>query len=109
MTLVIVCFNIPLMAFLAIDRIIKEPQLMEEKRKQFLLAFGLTGGLSLFFFLVLFSSDSFPFDLKLHDSAGGLVKHARQGIDLRADHGTRLVNQIDRFVRQEPVGDVAVA
>mgnify|MGYP001824637069 CR=1 FL=1 len=52
MTLVIVCFNIPLLAFLAIDRIIKEPQLMEEKRKQFLLAFGLTGGLSLFFFLV---------------------------------------------------------
>jgi hypothetical protein len=52
MTLVIVCFNIPLLAFLAIDRILKEPDLILEKRKQFLMAFGLTGGLSLIFFLI---------------------------------------------------------
>jgi hypothetical protein len=52
MTLVIVCFNIPLMAFLAIDRIIKEPDLILKNRKQFLVAFGLTGGLSLLFFLI---------------------------------------------------------
>ncbi len=52
MTLVIVCFNIPLLAFLAIDRIVREPGLIQEKKRQFLLAFGLTGGLSLLFFLV---------------------------------------------------------
>ncbi len=52
MTLVIVCFNIPLLAFLAIDRIIKEPDLIVKDRKQFLIAFGLTGGLSLLFFLI---------------------------------------------------------
>ena len=52
MTLVIVCFNIPLLAFLAIDRIIKEPELITKNRKQFLITFGLTGGLSLLFFLV---------------------------------------------------------
>jgi len=52
MTLVIVCFNIPLLAFLAVDRIIKEPDLILENRKQLLVAFGLTGGLSLLFFLV---------------------------------------------------------
>jgi hypothetical protein len=52
MTLVIVCFNIPLLAFLAIDRIIKEPELILENRKKFLVVFGLTGGLSLLFFLV---------------------------------------------------------
>ncbi|MDF1573640.1 MAG: YfhO family protein [Bacteroidales bacterium] len=51
MTLVIVCFNIPLLAFLAIDRIIMNPDLILEKRKQLLLAFGFTGGLSLLFFL----------------------------------------------------------
>jgi uncharacterized membrane protein YfhO len=51
MTLVIVCFNIPLMAFLAVDRIIKEPELILKNRKQLLVAFGLTGGLSLLFFL----------------------------------------------------------
>ncbi len=52
MTLVIVCFNIPLMAFLAVDRIVKEPGILQEKRREFLVAFGLTGGLSLLFFLV---------------------------------------------------------
>lgn len=52
MTLVIVCFNIPLLAFLAIDRIIKEPDLILNNKKQLLMAFGLTGGLSLIFFLV---------------------------------------------------------
>jgi len=52
MTLVIVCFNIPLLAFLAIDRIIKEPELIQNKKREFLIAFGLTGGLSLLFFLV---------------------------------------------------------
>ena len=52
MTLVIVCFNIPLLAFLAIDRILKEPDLIMKNRKEFLMAFGLTGGLSLLFFLI---------------------------------------------------------
>jgi len=52
MTLVIVCFNIPLLAILAIDRIVKDPELITANRKQLLTAFGLTGGLSLLFFLV---------------------------------------------------------
>ncbi len=52
MTLVIVCFNIPLMAFLIIDRILKDPELFTKNRKQILIAFGLTGGLSLLFFLI---------------------------------------------------------
>ena len=51
MILVIACFNIPLMAFLIIDRIRKEPQLLARHRKQMLVAFALTGGLSLLFFL----------------------------------------------------------
>ena len=52
MTLVIICFNIPLLAFLILDRILKEPVLITEKRKQVLTAFGITGGLSLLFFLL---------------------------------------------------------
>jgi len=52
MTLVMVCFNIPLMAFLMVDRIVKEPGLFAENKKQILVAFGLTGGLSLIFFLI---------------------------------------------------------
>ena len=52
MTLVIACFNIPLMAFLVVDRIRKEPELILQHKKQLLVAFGLTGGLSLLFYLV---------------------------------------------------------
>jgi len=51
MTLVIVCFNIPLLAFLILNRLSKEPELITENKKQILVAFGLTGGLSLLFFL----------------------------------------------------------
>jgi hypothetical protein len=51
MTLIIVCFNIPLMAFLMLDRLLKEPDLITQHKKQVLIAFGLTGGLSLLFFL----------------------------------------------------------
>jgi len=51
MTLVIACFNIPLMAIVILERIRKEPELITENRNKVLLAFGLTGGLSLLFFL----------------------------------------------------------
>lgn len=52
MTLVMVCFNIPLLAFMVVDRFLKEPDLILNNKKQVLIAFGLTGGLSLIFFLV---------------------------------------------------------
>ncbi|MCP4314348.1 MAG: YfhO family protein [Bacteroidetes bacterium] len=52
MILVIVCFNIPLLAFLILDRVIKEPELFTENKQKILIAFGLTGGLSLIFFLI---------------------------------------------------------
>ncbi len=52
MTLVIACFNIPLLAFLAIDRIQREPDIITKNKKKLLIAFGLTGGLSLVFYLI---------------------------------------------------------
>jgi len=52
MILVIACLNIPLMAFLVVDRIRKEPELILNNKKNLLVAFGLTGGLSLVFYLV---------------------------------------------------------
>ncbi len=51
MTLVMVCFNIPLLAFLILDRLVKDPELITKNKKQILMAFGFTGGLSLLFFL----------------------------------------------------------
>jgi hypothetical protein len=52
MTLVIACFNIPLLAFVVVDRIRKEPEWFSSNRQQILVAFGLTGGLSLIFALI---------------------------------------------------------
>ena len=48
-------------------------------------------------------------DLQPHHPAGELVQFGRHGVDLGADHRAGLVDQVDRLVRQEPVGDVAVA
>ncbi len=51
MTLVIAELCIPILAFLALNEIIKNPDIIKEKRKQFYIAFGITGGLSLIFYL----------------------------------------------------------
>ena len=47
-------------------------------------------------------------DLELHDPAVDLVDLGRQRVDLDADLGGGLVDQVDRLVGQEAVGDVAV-
>ncbi|MEN8157531.1 MAG: YfhO family protein [Bacteroidota bacterium] len=81
MILVIACFNIPLMAFVVLDRIRKEPELIAQNRRQLLIAFGLTGGLSLLFYMVpglfsFFSSqEQQAFNQQL---AGANVQYASQ-------------------------------
>lgn len=51
MTLVIAEFCIPLLAILAVNKIVNEPGILKIKKRAFYTAFGLTGGLSLLFFL----------------------------------------------------------
>lgn len=51
MILVIASLNIPLMGMVMLKKIIDEPGFLDKNRKKFLIAFGLTGGLSLLFFL----------------------------------------------------------
>ena len=48
-------------------------------------------------------------DLELHDVPVDLVDLGRLGVDLHPDPRRRLVDQVDRLVGQEAVGDVAVA
>lgn len=87
MTLVIVCFNIPLLAFLVLDRIVKEPELIIQNRKQFLVAFGLTGGLSLLFALApgIFSffteREELVFNQQLQGANAQYASQFRQFID----------------------------
>ncbi len=47
-------------------------------------------------------------DLELHDAAIELVELLGLGVDLHPLAGRSLVDQVDRLVRQEPVGDVAI-
>jgi len=52
MILVITQLTTALLAFLTLDEIFKNPEIIKEKRKYFYIAFGLTGGLSLIFYLM---------------------------------------------------------
>ncbi len=47
-------------------------------------------------------------DLELHDAAVDLIEFARHRVDLGAQLGRRLIDQVDGLVRQETIGDVAV-
>ncbi len=49
-----------------------------------------------------------PLDLQLADAPDDLVELRRHGVDLYAQLRGRLVDQVDRLVRQEPAGHVAV-
>jgi len=61
-----------------------------------------TGGVFFFF-------EGLALHLELHDLALELVDLGRQGFQLDLETGCGLVHEIDRFVRQEAVADVAVA
>ena len=47
-------------------------------------------------------------DFQLHDPAAHIIELSRQGIDLRADHGTGFIHKVNGLVRQETVCDIAV-
>lgn len=47
--LVMAEFSIPLLAMLALKEVVDRPQLLQERKKDFLISFGLTGGLALLF------------------------------------------------------------
>ncbi len=66
MTLVIAELTIPLLGFLGLWHIYKHPEWVKEKRKLFFAAFGLTGGLSLLFYLApsMFFSFQSSFELE---------------------------------------------
>ena len=58
-------------------------------------------------FVALFAQ-RLALDLELHDAPRGFVELGRHRVDLGAQLRRGLVDQIDRFVGQEAIGDVAV-
>lgn len=59
MTLVIVQFLFPFLAAFAIREVLGNPKLLQQKRREFFLALGLTAGLCLFFYLLPDTFNSF--------------------------------------------------
>ncbi|OIQ67262.1 hypothetical protein GALL_511610 [mine drainage metagenome] len=59
--------------------------------------------------LVFFTLHSLPLDLQLDQAAVELVHHLGLGVHFDLDLAGRLVDQVNGFVGQETVGDVAVA
>ena len=51
----------------------------------------------------------FPFNLKLHLPPQNFVQLSRHRIDLRPQLGSRFIHQVDRLIRQEPVGNIPLA
>ena len=58
---------------------------------------------------VLLLLERLPLNLQLHDAPVHLVQSGRLGVNLHPQPGGRLINQVNRLVRQVPVGNVAVA
>ncbi|PCJ82449.1 MAG: hypothetical protein COA57_13240 [Flavobacteriales bacterium] len=52
MILVIAELAFPVLGFIALNEILKKPEILKEKKKQFFIAFGLTGGLALLYWLI---------------------------------------------------------
>ena len=66
MTLVIAELTIPLLGFMALTSIFKNPELLKKNRSYYFLAYGLTGGITLLFYLMptLFLSFFSQFELE---------------------------------------------
>ena len=58
--------------------------------------------------IVIFLAERLAFDLELDNAPVELVDFLRLGIDRHAKAGGGLVDEVDRLVRQKPVGDVTV-
>ncbi len=58
--------------------------------------------------LVLFFGERGILDLQAHHPPGQLIKVGRHRIDLGTDHRARFVDEVDRLVRQESIGDITV-
>ena len=58
--------------------------------------------------LVCLLLQSCLFNLHLHDLSPQLVKLRRKRIQFCLDQRTRLIDQVDRLIRQEPVGNITV-
>ncbi len=80
MILVIAEFCIPLLAVLAIREVVKHPEILKEKSKQFYLAFGLTGGLCFIFYLMPSMFMDF-FKVGEYDEISGQLKKSQLSPD----------------------------
>ena len=58
--------------------------------------------------MVCFFLESCLLDLKLHDLSGKFIQLRRHGIELRLDHCTRFIHEVNGLIRKETVADITV-
>jgi len=94
MTMVIAELCMPILAILALNEIFKKPKIIKEKKKQFFIAFGLTGGLALIFYL-------FPsiFSFLSSNEIIQFREYSKQGIDQ---------NQLNMFISELENARIAI-
>lgn len=94
MTMVIAELCMPILAILAVNKIFKNPEIIKEKQKQFFIAFGLTGGLALIFYL-------FPsiFSFLSNNEIIQFKEYSKQGIDQ---------NQLNMFIAELEIARMAI-
>ncbi len=82
MAMVIASFTIPTLGFLGLREVYNKPELIKNTNWKFLAAFGLTGGISLLFFLFPQSFFSFISDNDLMQKSQLLQKYANQSTQI---------------------------
>jgi hypothetical protein len=94
MTMIIAELCMPILAILAVNKIFKNPKIIKEKQKQFFIAFGLTGGLALIFYL-------FPsiFNFLSNNEVIQFNEYSKQGIDQ---------NQLNMFIAELENARIAI-
>ena len=58
--------------------------------------------------VIRFLAQGLFFDFQLHDLMAQFVDRCRHGFDFRTQFGSGFIDEVDGFIRQEAVGDVAV-
>jgi hypothetical protein len=86
--LVVAEFTIPLLAILALMKILKEPQVLKQERRAFLISFVLTAGVALLLYVAPAAlGNTFIPDNEMHLLQGALQQQGASGADITAIFG----------------------
>ncbi len=104
MAMVIASFTIPTLGLLGLREVFKNPQLIRETNWKFFVAFGLTGGISLLFYLFPAVFFSFISDIEL----SSILQQKQQAIQQNAAQASQVSAYFDGIVHNLKVARVSL-